>query len=86
MERRRDPRRRDEREATTIESKFWRLLLEANRKIECDESQREFWWGYLKGLSRRYHGTNFSPRMHEELMKRQDPIGEGYRAGLSEEL
>ncbi len=68
------------------QERFWRLVVEANHKMQSDDSRREFWWGYLKGVSRRYHGHHFSPELHEKLVNREDPLGEGYRAGLSEEI
>lgn len=69
-----------------VQERFWRLVVEVNQKMQSDASRREFWWGYLKGLSRRYHGTHFSPELHDALVNRSDPLGDGYRAGLSEEI
>lgn len=83
------PRRsqvRDEVDSRLVQEQFWRLVVEVNQKMQSDSAHREFWWGYLKGLSRRYHGSHFSPELHDTLVHRDDPLGEGYRAGLSGEM
>lgn len=61
------------------------MMLEANLRIQDSEPGREFWWGYLKGLSRQYHGQHYATTIHQHLLRREDSMGRGYREGLSKE-
>lgn len=77
---------RDGHGSRTTQEQFWRLVVDVNQKMQSDTAHREYWWGYLKGLSRRYHGSHFSPDLHDTLVNRDDSLGEGYRAGLAKEI
>jgi hypothetical protein len=71
-------------EAGAHQRRLLRLMLEANQKIQDNEAGRDFWWGYLKGLTRQYHGRYYAPAIHEQLLKSEDSMGRGYREGLSQ--
>jgi hypothetical protein len=72
-----------EEEGSGRQRRLLRLMLEANLRIQDSEAGREFWWGYLKGLSRQYHGQHYAATIHEHLLRSEDSMGKGYREGLS---
>jgi hypothetical protein len=73
-------------EKGAYQSRLLRLMLEANLRIQDNEIGREFWWGYLKGLSRQYHGQHYGTAIHEYLLRSDDSMGRGYREGLSQRV
>ncbi|WP_157040505.1 hypothetical protein [Polaromonas naphthalenivorans] len=83
--------------ATYLKLKAHALLLREEAQVVCDQDRESYLTGYIKGLSRQFHGevyeqdnhvkflsyTEIDPTTKGSLAKRNFHLGNGYKDGLT---